>query len=182
MRINMKNHSISLKFISRVFLVATTAILILATVAFAGATWLSTNGPTWDGSSWVLTGTATISSPHHHVCMTLSVPDGPNAGTHTVQCSALGNFTCTVDGNSVASSTSPITWSLFAASSSGCGGNTTTGSPPTGGQFGPTGPTSITLSGLNATTIAPVNWFVIVLLVGFTTLIVVFALHQRNLQ
>ncbi|HEY53360.1 MAG TPA: hypothetical protein G4N94_07885 [Caldilineae bacterium] len=98
-----------------------------------------------------------------------------------MKCSGVSNFTCTVAGNSVASSTSPITWSLFAASSTGCGGNTTTGSPPTGGEFGPTGPNAVILQSLNATATAPANWLVAALLAGFATLVGVYVLRKRSL-
>ena len=140
----------------RILIVATIGFFILSTVALASATWLSTNGPNWDGTNWVLTGTATISSPHHHVCMNVSIADGPNAGSFTMICSGTSSFTCTIPGSSIGGASS-TTWSLFASSSSGCGGNTTVGSPPTGGEIGPTGPNAVNLKSFDVRAISPIE-------------------------
>ena len=120
-------------------------LLLSGTTAFAGATWLGTNGPNWNGTNWVQTGDVILTNPHHHVCMSVSVPDGPNAGSFTFLCSGTSSFNCTISGSSVSSSSGAITWQLSGHSSNSCGGNTVGGPSGTFALNG-TSPTAVTLS------------------------------------
>ena len=129
------------------------AALVFVGVALAAATNWSTNGPNWNGTNWVLTGTVTLTGPDRFVCMTVTVPSGPNQGSFTVYCPTGGNFTCTVSGSSVASSQGAISWQLdtyrFYSQFIGCLVQQTSGPS---GTFAPngTGPNAVTLQSLSS--------------------------------
>lgn len=148
----MRKYSSILTSVKTKIALITVVLFLTTTAVYAGATWHSTNGPNENGSDWVLTGTATLSSPHHHVCMNVTVPEGPNAGSFTLLCSGTSNFTCSVPRVRITGSSVPVSWRLHADSASHCGGNQTTGSPPTSGTF-PMSPTAISLLTMETTAI-----------------------------
>lgn len=137
------------------------AIVLLAaffaatTIALAGASWNIDigNTPYWDGNDWIFQGTVTLTNPHHYSCVHVSVPDGPNSGSYRHVCSGGGgagthNFQCVIPGASVADTSVPAQWYLFADSNSSCTSGNIVRGPE--GYFGPTGPTAITLNEMTA--------------------------------
>jgi hypothetical protein len=126
------------------------AFFMATTIALAGATWNIDigNTPSWDGADWIFQGTVTLTNPHHYSCVHVSVPDGPNAGTYRHVCTGGGgagthSFQCVIPGSSVASTSVPAQWYLFADSNSSCTSGNIVRGPE--GYFGPTGPTAVTL-------------------------------------
>lgn len=123
-------------------------LLLLAALASASATWSGVSGPTWNGTNWVITGSATLGSPHDTVCVGV---DTPTDAEVAVSCSGTTSFTCTITGASVANEPSAISWRLYASNMSNCSlttGNRTDGTPVTNGTFAPngTGPNAVSLS------------------------------------
>lgn len=137
----------------------------LSAIAFAGATFGTTTGPTWNGTNWVLTtNVTTLTPPQQNICLKYVVANGPDAGTKYATCSpgnATGSNTCTIPGTEVQSTTQSIAWTLIATSATNCNAPET--SNPISGPSGTfatngTGPNAVTLSRFAANRAAASNW------------------------
>ncbi len=143
-----------MKRIVRSLMLTMLLLVVVAALASAGATWSGVSGPSWNGTNWVITGSATLTSPHTAaVCVGV---DTPNDVEVAVVCSGTSTFTCTITGASVASEPAGgIAWRLYASNQSDCSltsGNRTDGTPAQNGTFasGGTGPTAVALSSFDA--------------------------------
>ena len=146
----MKNHNVSRLSMFTLAFGLLAALFVMTSIALAGASWTIDAGstPEWNGTDWIFQGTVSLRNPHHYSCVHVTVPSGPNAASFSQLCSDGGGagtfaFQCVIPGSSVAESSVPAEWYLFADSNSSCSSGNIVRGP--GGSFGPTGPTAIVL-------------------------------------